>query len=362
MVGAIQKLQRHGHTENSHTENRLRANWLRANWGAATGKLWLLALAQLLQVLSPYSVMADSPEPPATAPGFAHLLTSRTRETFEAIRTYVQNHPNSGDSLPAALWTLETAREFGWEGEAQETAAWVLTQSNIDAESRRSAQLVTGLADARQGNVAGAKAAFGDFLATLRLRQPNVAAEGAQSLALAWQLRGDLAAARDVYEQLRGGFFLSDEIRQFTESRSARLALVGQPAPSFSEPDLAGKPVSWPDSAGKVMLIDFWATNCRPCLEELPRLKRRQAEFAARGVEFLGVSFDDDAATVEQFQMSQGMTWRQVLGRATAEQSYHVALIPCLMLVDRAGKVAAVDVRPADLRMALQGVLARKAP
>lgn len=342
--------------------NCQRAMGLRANGGAAIGKLWLLALAHLLQVLSPYSVMADNSEPPTTAPGFAQLLTSQTRETFDAIQTYVRNHPNTGDSLPAALWSLETAREFGWEVDARDTAAWVATQSGIDAESRRLAQLVTAVAHARQGNAAGAKAAFADILATLRLRQPNVAADGAQSLALAWQLQGNLVAAKDVYEELRGSFFLSDEIRQFTESRIERLTLVGQAAPAFSEPDLAGKPVAWSDAADKVVLVDFWATNCRPCIEELPRLKRRHAEFASQGVEFLGVSFDDDPSVVAQFQKDQGISWRQVLGRSSAEQSYHVELIPCLMLVDRQGKVAAVDVRPADLRSALQGVLSRKDP
>lgn len=338
------------------------ARELRANGGAAIGKLWLLALAHLLQVLSPYSVMADNSEPPTTAPGFAHLLTSQTRKTFDAIQTYLQNHPDTEDSLPAALWSLETAREFGWEVDARHSAAWVLTQSGVDAESRRLAQLVTAVAHARQGNPADAKAAFADFLRTLRLRQPNVAADGAQSLALAWQLQGNLAAARDVYEDLRGSFFLSDEIRQFTEARIQRLTLVGQAAPALVEADLAGRPVDWSDSADKVVLIDFWATNCRPCIDELPRLKRRRAEFASQGVEFLGVSFDDDPAVVAQFQKDQGMSWRQVLGRPSAEQKYFVELIPCLMLVDRQGKVAAVDVRPADLRAALQGVLARKDP
>lgn len=257
---------------------------------------------------------------------------------------------------------LQTAREFGWEADASEAARNLLSSQASDPATQQLAREVLSLGLARQGQAAESQAAFGAFLRGIRLRQPNQAADLAQSLALVWQLRGQPEQAKLVYEQLSGGFFLNEEIRSFAASRTARLELVGQAAPEFVDPDLANQPFSWDDARGKWTLIDFWATNCRPCLEELPRLKQRYQQFQPLGVEFLGVSFDDDTAVLQGFVTEQHIPWRQLLGRRTAEEHYLVRLIPCLMLVDREGKIAAVDIRPTDLSWCLTQLASPPAP
>jgi peroxiredoxin len=138
------------------------------------------------------------------------------------------------------------------------------------------------------------------------------------------------------------------------------LKLLGKPAPAITVADIDGRGVSWDDFRGKVVLLDFWATNCRPCLEELPRLKLLTRELQPRGLELLGVSLDDEIVVVKSFREAQRLPWRIALDGGKVAPEFHVRLIPCLMLLDREGRVAAVDVRPSDLRWAALNVLDRK--
>ncbi len=322
---------------------------LRQRWSSVI----LSAIVLATQMYSENSVRAQEPATAASAPDYSRLLTSQSRQMFDAIRQYVADHPDSSDSFPAACRVLEIAREQGWEADATGAAALVRSRSADDPANLRLALATEALAAARNEDAAASAAAFKEYVRTLRLRQPNLAADLAQSLALVWQSHGETAAAEAVYEQLTSGFFLNDELRQFADARRQRLKLVGEAAPAVPQTDLVGKSVDWSEMADRVVVLDFWATNCRPCLEEFPRLKQRYAELAPRGVEILGISFDSDAGSVEQFLMQQSLPWRQVLARETAENAYGVHLLPCLMLVSRTGKIAAVDVRPDDLRWAV---------
>ena len=317
-----------------------------------------LALALLLQLTSTIQLSADQPTAAETADGFVSVLTSHTRETFSKILQDQKNRPNSGDALPAADWLLQTAREFGWEPDAAWAVETVLANPAADTELRRKALLVKAIGAARMRDEATATAAFNQFLQGLRLRQPNEAAQAAQSLALAWQLEGKPELATLTYQQLRESFFLNEELRQFSDDRLQRLALVGQPMPAISLADLNGQPVQSEELTGQVTLLDFWATNCRPCLEELPRLRRLKSAWGSR-VTFIGISFDEDAGHLREFLQANQIGWRQVLGQKVAEQDFHVRLIPCLMLVDAEGKLAAVDVRPEDLPAAIDRLVRR---
>ena len=70
-------------------------------------------------------------------------------------------------------------------------------------------------------------------------------------------------------------------------------ALVGQRRPDFSLADAAGRPVTAADFAGQVLLLNFWATWCAPCVEEMPMLSALQRERAGQGLQVLGISVDD---------------------------------------------------------------------
>ncbi|MBL9135753.1 MAG: TlpA family protein disulfide reductase [Verrucomicrobiales bacterium] len=103
------------------------------------------------------------------------------------------------------------------------------------------------------------------------------------------------------------------------------------------------------DLKGKVVLIDFWASWCPPCREKLPELKALYTSSRARGLEIVGISFDDDLATLRRFVANEGITWSQVAdgkgwsGPRAAE--YGITSLPTLWLIDRQGRLRNVDAR-----------------
>lgn len=114
---------------------------------------------------------------------------------------------------------------------------------------------------------------------------------------------------------------------------------AGQPAPAFRLKTFDGKTVALSDFRGHVVLLDFWATFCPPCLQALPRLQALHARHAGRGFAVIGVTVDDRATLVQK------ATRRAQVGypilRATPEvwNAYKVNALPALILIGRDGKI-----------------------
>jgi peroxiredoxin/outer membrane lipoprotein-sorting protein len=115
--------------------------------------------------------------------------------------------------------------------------------------------------------------------------------------------------------------------------------LEGQPAPDFSLQSLDGKTYKLSDLKGKVVLIDFWATWCGPCREELPSIEKLHKEFSGKGLVVLGIN-DEDKEKVQQFVNQQKLTFPTLLdsGGAVA-RTYKVNAIPRVILIDKDGKI-----------------------
>lgn len=114
-------------------------------------------------------------------------------------------------------------------------------------------------------------------------------------------------------------------------------------------PTLDGKELKISDLRGKVVLIDFWATWCAPCVAELPTLKRAHEKFADKGLVIVGISFDEKAETARKFADKRGLSWPQawVKGAEKSELAklYGVEAVPATFLVSPSGKVVAKDLR-----------------
>jgi thiol-disulfide isomerase/thioredoxin len=108
---------------------------------------------------------------------------------------------------------------------------------------------------------------------------------------------------------------------------------------SFTATD--GRPVDLSQMAGKVVLIDFWATWCGPCREELPNVKKAYAEFHDKGFEIVGVSFDNDIQTLQRFTASNDMPWPQFCDgggwQNAINKDFGINAIPAMYLVDKKG-------------------------
>lgn len=121
--------------------------------------------------------------------------------------------------------------------------------------------------------------------------------------------------------------------------------LIGQTAPPWKSTDFAGAPVASADHAGKVVVMDFWASWCGPCVLALPHVETLRQNYEPRGVVFLGVNNERNAAGLEKAKKliaDKGIKLKQVIDNGAIGKAYRAHSIPHLVIIDRGGKVRAV--------------------
>jgi len=132
-------------------------------------------------------------------------------------------------------------------------------------------------------------------------------------------------------------------------ARLDNLIPIGSEAPDFSQPTPEGKTLSLSSLRGKVVLIDFWASWCKPCRMENPNVKRVYEQYKSKGFEIIGVSLDREKGAWTGAIAQDGLPWKHVsdLGfwNNAAAQQYGVSSIPYTVLVDREGKVLGKNLR-----------------
>lgn len=132
----------------------------------------------------------------------------------------------------------------------------------------------------------------------------------------------------------------------------------------FTAKDLDGKPLSLDQYKGKVVLLDFWATWCEPCMMELPTVQAAYKKYHAKGFDIVGVSLDQDKAALTTFLKESKLPWRQTFDGKVYDGAiptlYGVTAIPFAVLIGRDGKIADLDLRGPDLDKAVNAALAKK--
>lgn len=136
---------------------------------------------------------------------------------------------------------------------------------------------------------------------------------------------------------------------------------IGAAPPAIAGTSLDGKPRSLASYRGRVVLLDFWATWCDPCIAELPNVKRNYAKYHAKGFDILGISLDEDKETLINFVEKRDVMWPQLFdGKAWKGANaarYGVTAIPFTLLIGRDGKIAAVNPRGSQLEIAIRKAL-----
>ena len=120
-------------------------------------------------------------------------------------------------------------------------------------------------------------------------------------------------------------------------------APMGEPALAFEMPTTDGKTVKFPgDYKGKIVMLDFWATWCGPCMAEAGHMVEINSKYAPQGLQFIGISLDQDKAAMVSVAKAKGFTWPQFVdgtGGVSFAGPWGVNSIPRTFIIGPDGKV-----------------------
>lgn len=129
----------------------------------------------------------------------------------------------------------------------------------------------------------------------------------------------------------------------FGRELSGRLR-IGVQAPTFTASDYAGKPISLSQFTGEVVVLYFWATWSDQCLQEFSEVKKVNQVYRDKGVQFIGISLDDNIDDLKSFvgmnnvgwpQVYEGMRWKGMVSKL-----FNVEKIPVMFVLDKKGKIS----------------------
>ena len=127
-----------------------------------------------------------------------------------------------------------------------------------------------------------------------------------------------------------------------SQLRELKGGLIGKPAPNFTLETIDGKKVSLKDFKGKVVLINFWATWCPPCREELPFFERVYEKYRDKGFVILAVNTDPENLKDFLKEFDTKLSFPILLGNDKILDLYPVRGLPTSFLIDREGRIVKV--------------------
>ncbi len=188
----------------------------------------------------------------------------------------------------------------------------------------------------------------------------------AMTLARALENAGSDELAAEAYQQFASLFGESkdESLRKMVEimqGSARRLTLLGKPL-ELKGNRLDGTPLDWKSYRGKVVLVDFWATWCGPCLAEIPNVKRLYELYQERGFDVVGISLDRSREALERFLQREKLPWPTLHAEDESGQHpmatyYGIVAIPTVLLVDKEGKVVSLNARGDELKRLLEELL-----
>ncbi len=203
----------------------------------------------------------------------------------------------------------------------------------------------------------------------------SVVAVGAVLLASARAIASGVVTALAVGV---GGLLVGASVGQYVswETTYARTVAKGEGNKAarvnrdfaLAGPGLDGKTVDLKQYRGKVVLVDFWATWCPPCVESLPELLKLYRKYHSKGFEIVGVSLDTSRVRLDKFVQAREMSWPQIMFDEDGKREWESPLakehgvqgIPATFLISRDGKMVGRNLRGAVLEESVEALLGAK--
>ncbi len=182
----------------------------------------------------------------------------------------------------------------------------------------------------------------------------------------------DVARAKKIYASF------SPELKNYKPGKSiqtkldkigkpltvAAAANVGSVAPDFTAKNPEGKSISLKQSLGKVTIVDFWASWCKPCRVENPNVVALYAKYHSKGLNILSVSLDKEASAWKDAIAKDNLTWNHVSNLKEFEDpialQYGINAIPTIFVLDAKGLIIAKDIRGEELNAKIASLLGSK--
>ena len=290
-------------------------------------------------------------------------LAANVAEKARDFYTRFPEHTNASDAREQEYQLLSLAAQFGDTnsaarvGELEEAQLKDPNASEDDRFGIRLQQLQRSVMAGRGTD--GAPAVADLEVGARKLQKEFPKRPEVQTLLLSvaqgWMQEGAVEKARGLIGELSASE--TAEVKEAAAELGKKLERIGKPLElKFTAID--GRSVDLQGMKGKVVLIDFWATWCRPCIAELPKVKEAYQRLHDKGFEIIGISLDRDKAALERLVEREKMPWPQSFGERSNElaEEHGITGIPAMWLVDKKGALRELNAR-ADLAAKVEKLL-----